>query len=152
MEDETAPLADPAAADIDELRARLAEAEETLRAIRCGEVDALLITDESGERVYTLRSADAPYRALVEQMQEGAVTVNTSGDIMYCNRRFAELAGSPLEHVIGATIDRFVDAEDRGGAVRDDRGRGRQAPHAAAHRQQTHRRAYLGQHRDAARG
>ena len=46
-----------------------------------------------GDRVYTLRSADAPYRALVEQMQEGAVTLNAKGDIVYCNQRFAELVG-----------------------------------------------------------
>jgi PAS domain S-box-containing protein len=38
-----------------ELRARLAEAEETLRAIRNGEVDALVV----GERLYMLISADA---------------------------------------------------------------------------------------------
>jgi PAS domain S-box-containing protein len=108
--------------DIDELRARLAEAEETLRAIRHGEVDALLVTDGTGERVYTLRSADAPYRALVEQMQEGAVTVNTDGGIMYANRRFAELVDAPLQRVIGASIDQFVDPLDRElveGAIRE---------------------------------
>ncbi len=81
------------AAEIEDLRARLAEAEETLRAIREGEVDALLVSDESGERVFTLRSADAPYRALVEQMREGAATLSTSGVVVYCNRRFAELLG-----------------------------------------------------------
>ena len=110
---------DPASTDrgdsseLDELRARLAEAEETLRAIRHGEVDALLIADGSGERVYTLRSADAPYRALVEQMQDGAVTVTGNGDIVYCNQRFAELVGAPLQHVIGASIDQFVDDADQ---------------------------------------
>jgi PAS domain S-box-containing protein len=106
----------PGAADsatLDELRARLAEAEETLRAIRHGEVDALLITDGAGERVYTLRSADAPYRALIEQMQEGAVTLTTRGDIVYSNSRFAELVGTPLQHVIGASIDRFVEEADQ---------------------------------------
>ena len=106
----------PGAADsatLDELRARLAEAEETLRAIRHGEVDALLITDGSAERVYTLRSADAPYRALIEQMQEGAVTLTTSGDIVYSNSRFAELVDTPLQHVIGASIDQFVEDADQ---------------------------------------
>jgi signal transduction histidine kinase/ActR/RegA family two-component response regulator len=98
----------------EELRARLIEAEDTLRAIRQGEVDALLIVDESGERVYTLRSADAPYRALVEQMQEGAVTLNAKGDIVYSNKRFAELVDEPLQHVIGASVDRFVDEADQG--------------------------------------
>jgi PAS domain S-box-containing protein len=102
-----------AEAEIDDLRTRLAEAEETLRAIRHGEVDALLIVDGSGERVYTLRSADAPYRALIEQMQEGAVTLTARGDIVYSNRRFAELVETPLQHVIGASIDDFVDEADR---------------------------------------
>ena len=98
---------------IEDLRARLAEAEETLRAIRCGEVDALLIGDASGERVYTLRGADAPYRALVEQMQEGAVTLSDDGDVMYCNRCFSELVDTPLQHIIGAPIAQFVDVPDR---------------------------------------
>jgi len=39
-----------------ELRARLEEAEETLRAIRAGEVDALVM----GEEVYTLKGAETP--------------------------------------------------------------------------------------------
>jgi len=100
-------------AELDELRTRLAEAEETLRAIRHGEVDALLVVDGSGERVYTLRGADAPYRALIEQMQEGAVTLTSRGDIVYCNRRFAELVDTPLQQVIGSSIDQFVDDGDR---------------------------------------
>ncbi len=99
--------------ELDDLRERLAEAEELLRAIRHGEVDALLISEESGERVYTLRGADAPYRALVEQMQEGAVTVTKSGDIVYSNERFAALLGAPLQRVIGASIDAFVDTPDQ---------------------------------------
>src|SRR3712207_2921174 len=98
---------------IEELRARLAEAEETLRAIRQGEVDAVLVTDGTGDRVYTLRSADAPYRALVEQMQEGAATVNKDGAIIYSNRRFAELLDVPLQRVVGASIDQFVQPSDR---------------------------------------
>jgi PAS domain S-box-containing protein len=99
--------------DVAELRARLTEAEETLRAIHEGEVDALLVVDAQGERVYTLRGADAPYRALIEQMQEGAVTLSARGDVMYCNRRFAEMVGRPLEQVIGAALRQFVDAEDQ---------------------------------------
>ena len=56
-----APLATAdSPADVAELRARLAEAEETLNAIRHGEVDGLLVFDGSLDRVYTLVSADAP--------------------------------------------------------------------------------------------
>ena len=95
--------------DIEELRTRLLEAESNLQAIYSGEIDALLLADENGERrVFTLRSADAPYRALVERMQEGAATLSVAGDIVYCNQRFADLVCVPLEHVIGASIGRFL--------------------------------------------
>ena len=55
-------------AEIAELRLRLEEAEETLRAIREGAVDAFVVSETSGERVYTLEGADRPYRLLVEVM------------------------------------------------------------------------------------
>ena len=95
--------------DAEELRTRLLEAESNLHAIYSGEIDALLLADENGERrVFTLRSADAPYRALVERMQEGAATLSVTGDIVYCNQRFADLVSVPLEQVIGASIGRFL--------------------------------------------
>jgi two-component system, sensor histidine kinase len=95
--------------DMEALRERLEEAEANLRAIYSGEIDALLLSDESGERrVFTLRSADAPYRALVERMQEGAATLTTQGEIVYCNQRFAELVKRPLEQVFGASIGSFL--------------------------------------------
>jgi two-component system, sensor histidine kinase len=95
--------------DVEELRQRLIEAEGNLHAIYSGEIDALLLADEKGERrVFTLRSADAPYRALVERMQEGAATLSVTGDIVYCNQRFADLVQVPLEQVFGASIGRFL--------------------------------------------
>jgi two-component system, sensor histidine kinase len=95
--------------DIEELRTRLLEAESNLHAIYNGEIDALLLADENGERrVFTLRGANTPYRALVERMQEGAATLSLTGDIVYCNQRFAELVCVPLEHAIGASIARFL--------------------------------------------
>jgi two-component system, sensor histidine kinase len=94
---------------IEELRQRLSEAEGNLQAIYSGEIDALLLSDEHGERrVFTLKSADAPYRALVERMQEGAATLSVTGDIVYCNQRFADLVRRPLEQVFGASIGTFL--------------------------------------------
>ena len=99
--------------DIDELRSRLIEAESNLHAIYSGEIDALVLTDDKGERrVFTLRSADAPYRALVERMQEGAATLSVTGDIVYCNQRFAELVRVPLENMFGASIGQFLPAAE----------------------------------------
>lgn len=113
MQEDTAPADIREPSELEKLRARLAEAEETLRAIRNGEVDGLLIADDSGERVYTLRSAETPYRTLVEQINEGATLLNVNGDVIYCKRRFAELVNTPLEQAIGASIEQFVDPVDQ---------------------------------------
>ena len=95
------------------LEMRLAEAEEMLRAIRHGEVDALVVDGPDGSHVYTLHSADEPYRTLVEQMQEGALVLTGRGDIVYANARFAALVGEPLEGVVGSRLARFVLESDR---------------------------------------
>jgi len=99
--------------EIEDLRSRLEEAEETLRAIRQGEVDSLVVSTDKGERIYTLRSADYFYRALVEQMGEGAVTINEDGVILYCNRRFAEMVALPLEQVMGEDVRSMITLCDR---------------------------------------
>lgn len=96
----------------DELIHRLQEAEDTLEAIRTGEVDAVVIAGPSGQQVYTLENADRPYRALVEQMQEGAVTLAANGTILYCNERFATLLGLTRDLIVGHLIAQFFnDAE-----------------------------------------
>ena len=96
-----------------ELRRRLEEAEETIRAIRSGAVDAFVVEEPDGHRVYTLEAADRPYRLLVEQMQQGAATLQADGTIVYCNRRLAELLEMPHEKLIGAALHDFVATDDR---------------------------------------
>ena len=95
------------------LRTRLTEAEDMLRAIRQGEIDALIVESNAGNQVYTLHSADEPYRNLVEQMQEGAVVLTRAGGIVYSNARFAELVGESIESVVASRFDRFINAPDR---------------------------------------
>jgi diguanylate cyclase (GGDEF)-like protein/PAS domain S-box-containing protein len=92
----------------EDLRARLDEAEDTLRAIRSGEVDSLVVMGDGGEQVFALKGADQAYRILIENMSEGALTVNTSGIIIYANRRFAEMLKSPLEKVISSQIATWI--------------------------------------------
>jgi PAS domain S-box-containing protein len=96
----------------DELHNRLQEAEETLRAIRAGEIDALVVTGPLGEQVFILRGADHPYQVIVEEMNEGAVTLSPEGTILYCNRRFANLLQLPLERVIGSSLQEYVVQEE----------------------------------------
>jgi PAS domain S-box-containing protein len=99
--------------ELDELRQRLQEAEETLNAIRSGEVDALVVSGPSGEKVFTLEGAEHPYRVLVESMNEGALSLSRDGLILYCNSAFARMAGVPLDQIMGRDVCEFVPAEDR---------------------------------------
>lgn len=101
-------------AEISRLRARLAAAEEALRALHAGEVDALVTRGPDGEQVFTLKGADHPYRVFLEQMQEGAAALDRAGTILYANRRLAEMLEAPLERVIGRELAQWVEPEFRG--------------------------------------
>lgn len=94
------------------LRIRVFEAEETLRALRAGEIDAIVVAGHQGEQIFTLRGEDYNYRVLVETMTEGTVTLLADGTIIYSNLRFAELVQMPLEQTIGAAFQQFVAPED----------------------------------------
>jgi PAS domain S-box-containing protein len=95
------------------LRARLLEAEETLRAIRCGEVDAVVAAGKAGPQVFTLEGADHAYRILIESMNEGALTLTADKTILYANQRFARMVKCPLEQVMGGSFRRFLSTKER---------------------------------------
>jgi PAS domain S-box-containing protein len=95
-------------AEIEELERRLEEAEETLRAIREGEVDALVIDDPHGEVIYTLTSADYPYRLMIDEMNEGAVSVSPDSCILYSNRNFAGILGLIESNASGVPFGDFI--------------------------------------------
>lgn len=100
------------AAELEGLRARLAEAEEVLAAIRSGGVDALVVAGASGDQIYTLSGADRTYRQLVETMSEGAATLSEHGVILYSNGRLAEMLGRPLEQVVGSALRSYLPDAD----------------------------------------
>jgi two-component system NarL family sensor kinase len=95
------------------LRARLAEAEETLRAIRGGEVDAVMVAGRRGPQVFTLEGAEQAYRVLIESMNEGALTLTADKTILYANQCFARMVKCPLEQVAGGSFRQFLSAADR---------------------------------------
>ena len=95
-----------------ELRARVAELEETLRAIHMGEVDAVLVSSVKGDQVFTLQGAEHPYRLLVETIEEGAATLGDDGTVLYSNKSFAAFFGVALEKFIGAPLQNFVSGSD----------------------------------------
>ena len=95
-----------------ELQSRLYEAEETLNAIRNGDVDAIVVSGSDGEKVFSISSAETPYRIIIEEMNEGAVVLSSDGIILYCNHRFAELLSISPEQIIGSYFNRFVPKGD----------------------------------------
>ncbi|HEY0846570.1 MAG TPA: PAS domain S-box protein [Noviherbaspirillum sp.] len=100
--------------EIHATQGRMQEMEETLSAIRSGEVDAVVVQGPKGERIYTLKGAEERYRVMVEQMSEGALAFSPDGTILYGNQRFADMLGVPLEETIGTSLLRFVPPEESG--------------------------------------
>ncbi len=102
-------------AQLGQLQVRLTEAQETLRAIRSGEVDAVVVSAPAGAHVYTLEGANDAYRVLIESMNEGALTVTLTTEklILYANQCFARMVKCPLEQVIGSSFHRFLSPEDQ---------------------------------------
>jgi PAS domain S-box-containing protein len=98
--------------EIADLKSRLAEAEDTLRALRSGEVDALVVDGKSGAQVFTLKSAAEPYRLLVEQMREGAITLSLEGIVLYCNETFADIVGKGAPRIIGSSVLDYLSERD----------------------------------------
>ena len=90
--------------EIEALKSRLEEAEETLRAIRSGEVDALIVSGPIGEQIYTLQGAETPYRILIEDMQEGALSLASDGTILYGNLHFAQMMEVPHSRIVGTSL------------------------------------------------
>jgi len=93
---------------LEELRYQLEEANETIEAIRTGQIDALVVQGGDGHQLYTLKSADQTYRMFIEKMTEGAVTLNPAGIILYCNSQFATMVRMPLSAVIGMPFENFI--------------------------------------------
>jgi two-component system phosphate regulon sensor histidine kinase PhoR len=97
----------------DQLHSLLTESQETLSAIQRGDVDAIVVSGTKGEQVYSISSAETPYRTFIEEMNEGAVTLSREGIIIYCNQRFADFVSEPIERVIGSYFKRFIVPNDK---------------------------------------
>jgi PAS domain S-box-containing protein len=95
------------------LTSRLAVAEETLRAIRSGEVDSVMVAGKEGSQVFTLDGAEHAYRLLIESMNEGALMMTVDKMILYANENFARMVKCPLEQVTGNSFRRFLSTADQ---------------------------------------
>ena len=103
---------DQSATEMAQLREELAEARETLEAIRSGAVDGLIVVGYAQERVFSLEGVETPYRSLIETMNEGALLLQKDGQIIYANRRFARMAGRSIQEVTGKSWNCFFSSKE----------------------------------------
>jgi PAS domain S-box-containing protein len=90
------------------------EAVEMQRAIAGGEVDAFVVgKTEEHKQVLLLSEAHIRYKQLVEDMQQGAVTVSGAGEILFVNHSFAAMLGVPLIDLFRTSLESHVSPPDR---------------------------------------
>jgi PAS domain S-box-containing protein len=94
--------------ELEELRRRLDEPQQTLDAIRQGAVDAFVVTEPDGERVYALQDVHPMYQLIVEGMREGAAIIAPEQVITYCNPQFARLLGLSRNAILGHPMKSFL--------------------------------------------
>jgi PAS domain S-box-containing protein len=95
-------------AEIEQLRSRLEESEQTLEAIRSGDVDAIVVAGPHGDQIFSLTGVERTYRLIVETMNEAALTVDFDGTILYCNQRFCDLLKRDMPQTIGENLYDFI--------------------------------------------
>ena len=99
--------------DVEVLRHRVEYLQEALAAITSGGVDAVVLGEAEEGQVYTLTSADKPYRVIVEHMGEGAVTVSEGGVILFANPQIARFLGVSTGELVGRDLSSFVSADQQ---------------------------------------
>ena len=95
------------------LKARLAETEAALHAIRSGEVDTVMVQGQQGPQVFSLEGAEQAYRILIESMNEGALILTAEAVILYANECFAKLVHRTLEQVQGSSFYSLLSSADQ---------------------------------------
>lgn len=107
------------------LRARLEEVEEALRAIRAGEVDALVVDTPAGRRIFALQGLDAESSRLrgelLAKVSDAIIVVDEERRLTYLNEAAEELYGISVGEVVGLPVTRlfqrrWLHPEDKGNA------------------------------------
>jgi PAS domain S-box-containing protein len=110
----TTPTDEALRADNAELRARLEEAEEMLRAIRSGEVDALVIEGDAGPQLFALQGLDAEQNRLrgemLAQVSDAVIATDLDRHVTFINAAAERHFGLRASDVLGC---KFVDLYTR---------------------------------------
>jgi PAS domain S-box-containing protein len=83
-----------------DIRSKLTEPEEIIRAIRQGEIDALVVEEKGQERIYSLQAFDSVYRSMVEEcFPYGVWLAEPDGELLYVSPSFLELLNTDLQEM-----------------------------------------------------
>ncbi|SCM75844.1 Signal transduction histidine kinase [uncultured Pleomorphomonas sp.] len=93
---------------IDDLRQRVAEAEETLSAIRDGSVDAVVVGGEGQDEVLVIGDDVSAFRNFMEAMEPGAVAVDSAGRLLYANARFRQIFCEDWDQLKGKSLSEIL--------------------------------------------
>lgn len=92
-----------------QLQEQISTLQRTLNAIGGGSgIDAVVLGEGQDEQVFSLTSADRPYRVIVENMGEGAMTVSEHGVVLYANPQVASFLGVDAQSMPGRDIADYV--------------------------------------------
>jgi PAS domain S-box-containing protein len=102
-------------AEIAELRARLEEAEDTLRAIRSGGVDSLVIETETGPQMFSLEAAAGAsnrFRGeILAQVTDAVIAVDREERITFLNAAAERLYGVAATEAVGQPLQWLTPGE-----------------------------------------
>jgi diguanylate cyclase (GGDEF)-like protein/PAS domain S-box-containing protein len=92
---------------------KISDCLEVAHASRNGQVDALLVPGVEATLPLLAAGADSIYRFLVETLQEGILTVDLEGTILFTNWRTAEILGCEPDSLLGLNALELVEAVER---------------------------------------
>ncbi len=95
-------------AEIDRLRAELEVSQETLRAIRNGEVDAVIVDAQDESRVLTLGLAEQTYQLIVNQVAHPTALLSPDGRILQTNESFARLVQKDQDDLHTMSVQQLI--------------------------------------------
>jgi PAS domain S-box-containing protein len=97
----------------EQLRAHIAQLEQALQAIRSGGIDSVIVGPPGEEQVHPIMGVDRSFRAIVDEMGEGAAAVSERGIVLYVNRQLADLLGQDRQQRVGSPAIELFGEEDR---------------------------------------
>ncbi|MFO1500646.1 MAG: PAS domain S-box protein [Verrucomicrobiota bacterium] len=68
----------------------------------------MIVSGSQGDQVFALKSAETPYRLLVEAMHDAALMLDLRGTILYCNHRLEAMVECPPDSVVGKPLTDFI--------------------------------------------